>query len=697
MTLLDVSGRPLVSTSPAKAVTGPFAANVTYGNYLGLADRTPQARMRRAQAAYHSNPWVGSAESTVTRRVAGLPWHLEDDQDEEYEEPYPPAVQLAWDLLERPQKALPPELRDPGLLTRRSLLSITSRHLGLCGMAYWFLDGTSGAGIPSSILYVNPARVWAATTETGRITGWVIDPADDYGNGGTPVGLGELLPFYLDPPDWGPYGSGLYERAVQKALITNLADQHAAYVLGTGGRLAGIVSPKEGVIPDEQYAALVREFRNVNEAPDAAKRTTILRGPIDFTRTGADPTQLSLIDISTMNRDEIFTIWGIPPSQAGVPGQKVGLNSGQVREYDEAIFMQGAVHDRVVSIRETIQFGLLDRWLAGGVTIDLEIEEPEFDDKAPQYEIAAKARELPLTNSERRELVGLPPFGDARDEEVWLPATLTPAYGSTMTPPEPPKVSVVPPPQLGPGEMAPEPMPDMMMEGKAAAPREFLGLRRSVDTRWVPAMRRTVTDVLRAQRQEVAAKLRAVSPAEWTRQRKNRQHWFDADKEARRLRKVLAPTAAALAETVVARTQELLSPRKADPFSDAVTSSVTSSVGSRVVGITQTTQDAIAEAIAAGYEDGLSPAEIADLIESLPAFDEARAELVARTETMLAYNEAALRSYGEFGVRMVQAIDGDTDAECAARNGNVYTLDDAQGITDHPNGTLDWAPVLEAA
>jgi hypothetical protein len=167
-----------VPETAAKAITGPFAAHVEFGTYLDRAARSPQALMRRAQTAFHRNPWIGTAETVVTRRVAGLPWHLEDGEDEEYEEPYPTPVKVAFDLLEKPQAALAPEMRDPGLLTRRALVSITSRHMGLCNLAYWFLDQTDQSGIPAAILYVNPARVWPATTKQGRITGWIIDPDD---------------------------------------------------------------------------------------------------------------------------------------------------------------------------------------------------------------------------------------------------------------------------------------------------------------------------------------------------------------------------------------------------------------------------------------------------------------------------------------------------------------------------------------
>jgi hypothetical protein len=691
-----VVARVLSDAAVVKAETGPFVSHVQYGSYLMGRSRTPQAMMARAQVAYHRNPWIGSAEATVTRRVAGLPWHLEDDQDEEYEEPYPPDVKLAFDLLERPQKAIPPELRDPGLTTRRALVAITSRHIGLCGMAYWYLDQPDTNGKPLALLYVNPARVWAATTKQDKIIGWILDPSDDYGHGGTPLRLDELLPFYLDPPDRGPYGTGLFERAMALAQITDLADQHAAYVLGTGGRLAGIVSPKEGTIPEEQYITLVREFRNVNEAPDAAKRTTILRGPIDFTQTAASPKELDLGTMNAANRDNIFAVWGVPPRMAGVPSA-AGLNSGESAKEDEAILMQGPVHDRVVSIRETVQFGLLDRWQETGTTIDLEIEEPTFDDRAPMYELAKSAVDQPLKNVERRELVGLPPFGEKvigpsggpLDEEVWLPALSTLAYSASEAN-IPPIVSVTSPqlPQLPP-TTGTDGVP--FIEAKAGK-REFLGLRRSVDTRWVPKVRRTVSEVLRAQRSEVAAKVRSSSPEAIARHRKDATHWLSS-KESDRMAKVLSPLLAGLVEQVEKRTSELLRPGKADPFTAAVTAFL-KRVGTRVQGITETTQQAIASAIASGFDRGLSPAQIADTIETLPAFDEARAELVARTETMFAYNSAALDSYAEFGVTHVEAIDGDEDEECAARDGQTYSIEEAVDIEDHPNGTLDFSPVL---
>jgi hypothetical protein len=205
-----------------------------------------------------------------------------------------------------------------------------------------------------------------------------------------PLPLEQVLTFYLDPPDDGPYGTGLYKRNALKAGLTRLSDQHASYVLATGGRIPGIVAPHDAVVEGERFTTLVNQFRSANEAADAAKRNVIVSGPVDFTPQGANPTELGLIELMRLSREDTLAAWGVPPTQAGIPAAS-GLNSGERGKYDEATLMQGSVHDRVVAIREPMQYGLLDRWKAAGFTIDVEIEEPQFDDRSPLFALAQQA------------------------------------------------------------------------------------------------------------------------------------------------------------------------------------------------------------------------------------------------------------------------------------------------------------------
>ncbi len=835
------------ATVVPKAATGPGVAMFNWGTPIGLFSKSPQKAMKEAQQLYHSNPWVRAAESTVTRRVVGLPWHLEDENDEEQEgEPTGP-LKVATDLLEKPQANVTVGRK----MTRRGLWSLTSRHLGLCGMAYWYLDQRDAlAGIPLSILYVNPARVWTAEDDAGNLTGWVLDPKDDAGRGGIPLGLDELIPFYLDEPDHGNLATGLVEVAALKAQITTLADRHAAYILATGGRLAGIVSPKEGSIPDDKFQALVREFRNLVEAPDAAKRTTILQGPVDFTPTAANPSELNLLDLSKMNRDDIFGIWGFSSGMAGIPSP-AGLNSGDRPKWDEQILMQGPVHDRVVALREPIQCQLLDRWQKIGTTIDLEIEEPEFEDAAPAYEIAAKARELPLTNKERRELVGLDPFGNPEiDEAVWLPVGLTEAYpggpdgpqGAPESPPAaPPAVSIAPSPE---GNTTDDVLTGQLLDamGKGAQPAFIFGrknpayqrnasaevvttemaaiasrakkhgkkptasairatfrrnferrmkrliaeratkkrgtapndksinatfekfFRAALDkitgqqsmtkkaddldilpftdaeldemigeeddeeefvdleaaksrigdamaaahSRYVKraqaTLQKTLAAILAEQRDEIAARVER-NAAHLASRPKDTASWWDGAKWEKRLMDALTPHYARTYDEVGKRVEALFAGKAEPAFVyeppsrlDPTLTRILQRTADRVKRINETTRDAIREAIGEGLDLGEGAAELGSRVAEAAVFDPYRGELIARTETMFAWNSSAIESYRDVGVEMVEPQDGDQDEECAARMARgAVTLEEALDDEDHPNGTLAWSPVVDLA
>lgn len=113
----------------------------------------------------------------------------------------------------------------------------------------------------------------------------------------------------------------------------------------------------------------------------------------------------------------------------------------------------------------------------------------------------------------------------------------------------------------------------------------------------------------------------------------------------------------------------------------------------RITAINETTRSGIRKRIQEAIEQGMTPAEAGAYVREWTGFDEYRAERIARTEMMFSYNEAALSTYQEIGVQQVVADDGDEDEECAERHGQVFSVSEADGIVDHPNGTLDWLPV----
>jgi len=145
-----------------------------------------------------------------------------------------------------------------------------------------------------------------------------------------------------------------------------------------------------------------------------------------------------------------------------------------------------------------------------------------------------------------------------------------------------------------------------------------------------------------------------------------------------------------------------------DP-TDATLARILRHAAKRVTKINETTRDGvqrtieqvrqdIRDALAAGIDIGEGMADMGKRVAESAVFDQYRGELIARTETMFAWNSSAIESYRDAGVEMVEPQDGDKDEECAARMARgAVPLDEAMDDEDHPNGTLSWVPVVDYA
>lgn len=704
MSLIDSLAASFGYSRPQKAEVGPGVVPMMYDTkFADIFGKSDHARLKAAQLLYHTNPWVNVAERAVTSKFSNVDWHLEDENDDEIGDDARPVQVMARDLVEKPQANLPRNATQG--LTRRALWSITSRHMGLCGTTFWYADQADLNGIPDAFLYINPCRMTPVSNPSGYLLGYRLDAEPYDPNSGYPLTLDEVFKFDLDPGDMGHWGIGLAEASGILDQLWMLAARHQGGVLGSGGRIAGITMPKVGVeMSDDAWVSLVRDMRTIAEDPNAAKRNLIVKKPIDFLPTAANPRELDLVAALGMGRDDILAYWGVPKSQVGLDVPS-GLNSGSTKDRDLQVLWQGSVHSRLVPFAEVLQYQLLDRFKAMGVTLELEIEEPDFTEDKPKFENAQLALSQPLRNRERREILGLDPFGDpAQDNAVWMPLTMTAMFDA---PDEDGKIVR--------SEDEDEPS---TIEAKATlGKRPLMGLRRQVDAAWVPKVKRSVQSILDEQRAEIVSKVKRSS-AHLMRRPTDTVPWWDEKKWDTALAKSLQAHANGIAEQVTEHVGSILAPRKAGPvkrkpltasagvgvaedWEPVVARKVVARIGQRVTSINRTTRDAVVKVIQTtveqGMTDGLGAAELGDALETAlddaKTFDEYRAELIARTETAQAYNASALGSYGEFGIEKVEPLDGDEDPECIARlaRGPV-TLEEAEADEDHPNGTLDWVP-----
>lgn len=181
---------------------------------------------------------------------------------------------------------------------------------------------------------------------------------------------------------------------------------------------------------------------------------------------------------------------------------------------------------------------------------------------------------------------------------------------------------------------------------------------------------------------------------------------YDPEEEQRRLLLVLGPRYAAILRGAHAIIMDNLPnvPIERLPLTDDAIRRALVTAMQQVVRIDETTQTALTELLRVGLERGYSAFQIANGVPDDGyrgvdgLFDETwahRAETVARTELATALNHATLDRYGASGVvdRVEIVEHTDTDAECAARNGQVVPLTEQPGLA-HPNCRMGLIPVL---
>ena len=113
--------------------------------------------------------------------------------------------------------------------------------------------------------------------------------------------------------------------------------------------------------------------------------------------------------------------------------------------------------------------------------------------------------------------------------------------------------------------------------------------------------------------------------------------------------------------------------------------------------IGETLADDLAQSLAAGYAQGES---IADLTTRVMEFfdNPARAERIARTETIAASSQGALYGYQEAGLEQCEfytANDERTCIYCDEYNGQVFNLGDEMPIPLHPDCRCVYLPVIK--
>lgn len=254
--------------------------------------------------------------------------------------------------------------------------------------------------------------------------------------------------------------------------------------------------------------------------------------------------------------------------------------------------------------------------------------------------------------------------------------------------------------------------PFVLKRARPAVAVRLLHHRADVLHRETPQIYAAMVDFFLAQRARVLAKLNEYggSTRSIERGRKKKKgdltgaKLWDDNAENEALLAAYLPAVDRIGEQAMANVGEMLGVGLRWDLQVPEVVAVRKRIADKVTRVNDTTRQAITGQVEVGLARGYSIVQIANGVTAegyqgiVGCFDQAtryRAEMIARSETAMVYNDTANAGYQEAGVTEVEVLDGTGDEECAGANGEIWTLEEAQGDPiGHPNCVRSFVPIL---
>jgi HK97 family phage portal protein len=400
---------------------------------------------------------------------------------------------------------------------------------------------------------------------------------------------------------------------------------------------------------------------------DNVGAVSVLSPGAKLVQHGFSPEQMDLKVLHRVPEERISAVLQVP---AIVAGLGAGLDRSTFANYEEA--NQSFIEKTILSL-----YRADDKKLTHSLAVDFTSDRKiSIAHDITQMRALQDDEDKKATRLAAYVAAGILDVNEARAE-----------IGREPRAPSPPADAAAPALPSSPPEARSRPriltLPNRELKSPDDLPGLFGRLKDNLEPDWFSE----IESFLTAQLRRVNARLRAGGDT---------AEGLVAEGEAQLLGETLTPLQTALLSDV----SRLVVAELAVAFDldDAASRAYLRDAGSNIVGITETTRDAVRAALIEGQQAGEGIPQLAARLQQLPAFNRARAITVSRTELGHAANVAAVANYRASGVVVgVRVFDGDYDAECIAMNGRTFTLDQTPPTLQHPRCLRAFAPITDVS
>jgi HK97 family phage portal protein len=600
------------------------------------------------------------------------------------------------------------------------------------GEAYW-IKIRDRAGRPIELWFTPSATISPKGSESAFISSYVYRPGD-----GQEVILdpGDVVHFRygLDPDD-PKHGLSPLASVVREVYTDDEAATFTAALLRNSGVPGLLVSPKGDTYPSEDDVNATKSYVTESFSGERRGEPLVFSGPTEVQQFGFNPQQLALKDLRRIPEERVSAVFGVP---AIVCGLGAGLDRSTFANFAEA--REAAYESNIIPaqrlLSEQIQLQLLtdfeqelEDWRVGFDLSAVRVLQEDENAKAVRWDTMVKGGWARVAEARR----ALDLEVDDSDEIYLRPNTVYETTGEELQPtpaeradraatalaaaqaerrqqqdgqapdgnaPPDPNVRDVPKSLKLAGDQTPRMVE--LMKGFETDQARYATLLEDELVADFTALGQTAADAyldLAGPDVRIGTNGKLLPALESLASRVAYALNLDSWRE-RQLNRRLAQHYRRVGEATARTIREKLGVPVTLTESDLENLAVHGANRRLLMDIRGQTRKALLAALKAGTEEGLSRDEIAALIRrTVPAGSFAssvdRAAGIARNETLVAQRAASIVTYrASPDIGSVVAFDGTGDPVCAGRNGRTFTLDEAEQQDEHPNGKLQFAPVV---
>ena len=358
---------------------------------------------------YQEQAWVYAAAYAVATGAAIVPWSIWKGEPGESDK-------LGYDS-EQVQLLMNPNPDQ----TWFDLLVATMTYLELQGDEYWEIArNKAGTGKPKALYPLRPNRVTIIPAGDGKGVEWFRFKMTPYAK--------EHVDFAAD--DW--YGQSTLSAAAQATLSERYTVKYNQGFFKRDATPAGTLNTDHDMKPD-QAIEIARKWTRSLGGFDKSHKTVVLPNGLKYTVIGISPQDMQFLKQRIYNREEILSVFGVPPVKVGL------LEHAKYDNYQlqEAAFYRDTVQPKLIMVAGKLTSFLRREWKDEGLTFAFDLSEFLVADK--DAEINRMYKEFSMGALTPNQVIAYTKhgeqYGDEGDEH-YIHSAFVPVGAEAITPGE---------------------------------------------------------------------------------------------------------------------------------------------------------------------------------------------------------------------------------------------------------------------